>query len=326
MKRFCTILALAAMLVLPLPGCGKQEDTSSSATAGGGMKLGLGCVAALAMDGTEKTAVKATAAAVLLDKDGVIRRCRLDETEFSIALEGGRTVEPTGWQTKGEQGAAYKPTDRDTGGSGELSSPWQEQARAFCAYVEGKTAGEVSGIAATDGKSSEIAGCDLIITDFIKAVRKAADMATEQTQAAAADTLQLALTAGRAEGATAAAPQYDVELSAVSLDTQKRITGCYADTLQVKLKVEENTFAMTAGDVSTKRDMGDAYGMKAASGIKKEWYEQAAAFDAYAVGKTAAELAAVKLDGEGKTDAITGCTVAVSGLVKNTVKAAGMAG
>ena len=84
----------------------------------------------------------------------------------------------------------------------------------------------MSGIAATDGKSSEIAGCDLIITDFIKAVRKAADMATEQAQAAAADTLQLALTAGRAESTTAAAPQYEVELSAVSQPSEIPITGC----------------------------------------------------------------------------------------------------
>jgi hypothetical protein len=74
--------------------------------------------------------------------------------------------------------------------------------------------------------------------------------------------------------------------------------------------------------MDTKRGKGDAYGMKAASSIKKEWYEQADAFDSYAVGKTAAELAKLSVGGDGKTDAVSGCTMAISGMHKNAVKAA----
>jgi hypothetical protein len=41
--------------------------------------------------------------------------------------------------------------------------------------------------------------------------------------------------------------------------------------------------------------LGDAYGMKASSGIKKEWNEQAAAFAQYAVGKTVADIKGISL-------------------------------
>ena len=43
-------------------------------------------------------------------------------------------------------------------------------------------------------------------------------------------------------------------------------------------------------EVASKNELGDAYGMKTASSIGKEWNEQAAAYAAYAVGKTADEV------------------------------------
>ena len=78
----------------------------------------------------------------------------------------------------------------------------------------------------------------------------------------------------------------------------------------------------TATAIQTKNEKGDAYGMKAYAGSAKEWYEQADAFDAYAVGKTAEELMKLSVGSDGKTDAISGCTMAISGMLKNAVKAA----
>ena len=53
-------------------------------------------------------------------------------------------------------------------------------------------------------------------------------------------------------------------------------------------------------------------------GVVKEWNEQAAAFDAACVGKTAVEIEAlVGADGYGVADLQTaGCTMAVSGFAK----------
>ena len=94
------------------------------------------------------------------------------------------------------------------------------------------------------------------------------------------------------------------------------------DAAEVKLTIEDSVFATAAGAMHSKRAMGDTYGMKQASPIKKEWYEQADAFDAYAVGKTAAELQKTALTDDGKTDAISTCTISIDAMLKNAVKAA----
>ena len=63
--------------------------------------------------------------------------------------------------------------------------------------------------------------------------------------------------------------------------------------------------------------------MKGASPIGKEWYEQAAAFEKFAVGKTADELAAAVGEDGYPTDAdlSAGCTIIVNAIVDNVVKA-----
>lgn len=39
--------------------------------------------------------------------------------------------------------------------------------------------------------------------------------------------------------------------------------------------------------------LGDAYGMKSASSMEKEWYEQADAIEEYITGKTAEEISGI---------------------------------
>ena len=59
-------------------------------------------------------------------------------------------------------------------------------------------------------------------------------------------------------------------------------------------------------------------------GTVKEWFEQAAAFDAACKGKTAAEISALAVEtGYGVEDLQTaGCTINVSNMIKAAVKAA----
>ena len=61
--------------------------------------------------------------------------------------------------------------------------------------------------------------------------------------------------------------------------------------------------------------------MKGASSLKKEWYEQADAFDSWCAGKTTAQLEGATPDAAGKIDGISGCTITVSGMWKNLLKA-----
>lgn len=322
MKKLSVFLC-CALLALCLAACGKQEETPAgdTGTPQGDRKIGVGHVSSLMMDGTDKTRVKSTVAAVVLDKDGRIVSCELDELDFMVTLSGGAPQSVSDLTTKGEKEDAYIPTKEDIGADEGLTTPWHEQVDAFCDYAEGKMVGELTGLATTDGKSTEIEGCDLVVTDFIQAVSHAA--ATAKTHAmAAGDDLELAITAIPGDSTTNDKVQYTIEMAAVALDDKDAITGCMTDTLDAKLTIQNGVFTTVSGPVESKRDAGDAYGMKEASGIKREWYEQADAFDTYVRGKTAAQLADMKLGTDGKTDAISGCTISVTSMLKNVVKAA----
>lgn len=318
MKRWCIGL-LAALLLFGLTACGGKDTggTSLDGTAAD-TRLGLGCVASRMMEEDNRTRIKITAAAVALDKDGRIQDCRVEETEYQVSADG-KPQDAAALVAKGEQGDAYGLTKEDTGGASELKTSWKQQAHAFSAFVRGKTAGEVSGIAATDGKSAEIEGCDLVITDFIEAVRKAADGA-KSAAVGTGDELRLVMTTAKNDESTEAAPQFDTELAAATVNGGK-VTACMTDTLQAKLTVEDGKFTTMSGAMDTKRMLGDGYGMKGASSMKKEWYEQADAFDRWCVGKSEAELSGLKPDASGKVDGISGCTIGVSGMLNAVIKA-----
>ncbi len=301
MKKFVS-LALVLLMLVSLAACGGSEDKTPATQTGTGHKLGLGSVNAVTLEGTDKSVVKTTVAGVLLDKDGKIVDCEIEEAEIPVSLVVGEVQLPATLDNKNDDA-------------------WESQVEAFCDYVEGKTGAEVSAIAATDGKSSEIAGCDLVITDFILAVRRAADAAKEKASAKE-DDLSLAVTVAKSYESTDAKPKFDVEMAVVTLAENDTITGCVTDSASATLAVEAGAFSHEAGAFGTKREAGDAYGMKAASSIQKEWYEQADVLDAFAVGKTADALVSTKVAADGKTDAIAGCTMAISGMLKNAVKAA----
>lgn len=100
--------------------------------------------------------------------------------------------------------------------------------------------------------------------------------------------------------------QANIALVAVTVGEDGVIDSCVIDTIQSKIKFDA-TGALTtdlAATFPSKNELGDEYGMRKASGISKEWNEQAAAFAEYAVGKTVAELKGVAVNEKGApTDA-----------------------
>ena len=125
-----------------------------------------------------------------------------------------------------------------------------------------------------------------------------------------------------ADGAVQVYPMY----AAVMVDMDGKIVKCVIDSYQGKVTFDATgkiTSDVTAPIVS-KNVKGDAYGMKSASGIGKEWYEEAAAFADYCVGLTAEEVAAIPMDESGHAtgeDVRAGATITISPLVKAVVAA-----
>lgn len=92
-----------------------------------------------------------------------------------------------------------------------------------------------------------------------------------------------------------------VATAVVYVDESGMIKSVFLDTTYSK----SNT-------LTTKKTLGEAYGMKANSEVEKEWYEQVNLIEAKVIENQ--DLSFITLDDEGKTDSIAGVTMKVSAL------------
>ena len=112
--------------------------------------------------------------------------------------------------------------------------------------------------------------------------------AAEEPAAAATHKLGMGVVVSTDSTADANA-QVDATVAAVVVDANGVIEACAIDCAQNKMDVTEGTVD-TAKTFLSKMELGDDYNMVKFSGCTYEWYEQAAAFAAYCVGKTAADI------------------------------------
>ena len=95
----------------------------------------------------------------------------------------------------------------------------------------------------------------------------------------------------------AGAAQVNTTVCSVLLDEQGKILNVTWDVQQTKIQfsLEGKPVELPAPEkLLTKLEKGDAYGMRNASAIGKEWFEQIAAFADYCVGKTVEEVLAIE--------------------------------
>lgn len=93
---------------------------------------------------------------------------------------------------------------------------------------------------------------------------------------------------------------------ALVTDADGKIVAARFDSVQPKIAINADKTDMVAVDrVDTKVELGDAY-----TGMSDSWKDEAAAFEAFLVGKTAAEIAALEfvVDGE-DAGLVAGCTM-----------------
>jgi uncharacterized protein YuzE len=100
-----------------------------------------------------------------------------------------------------------------------------------------------------------------------------------------------------AQGDSTAVGQIDSIIAAALFDKDGKVVKVDIDTAQSKVNFDKNmkvTSDKTA-EVKTKKELGDKYGMRKASSIGKEWYEQIAELEKWMVGKTVDEIKAMKV-------------------------------
>lgn len=93
------------------------------------------------------------------------------------------------------------------------------------------------------------------------------------------------------------AAQVDTVMAAVTVDGSGKIVKVTIDTAQTKVSfsADGKITADKAAELKTKVEAGNAYGMKKASSIGKEWYEQIADLEKWMVGKTIEQVKAMKV-------------------------------
>ena len=111
--------------------------------------------------------------------------------------------------------------------------------------------------------------------------------------------LGMGVVVSTASSTNAKTAQVDATVAAVVLDSEGKIVSCRIDVAQNKVAVSETGEVTVPEKFETKMELGDRYGMAGKvdndnNGVKLEWYAQTKAFEAYVVGMTGTEVAAIE--------------------------------
>ncbi len=343
MRRILSIALTLAVMMAFLPGCsGRPAVTpppgepgqsvpngpanSPGSGEGGAVKTGLSIYTSLAnsqnasVDWDGSAVLDITLVAVTVDDGGVIHSCVIDQIKPQITFDsaGRLTTDPaTVFASKRELGEAYGMKEASS-----IGQEWYQQAQAMADYAVGKTVAQLKGLAVDQrGVPTEAdlaASVTISIADFVSGIETAVNQA-QHLGAQRGERLTLAASTDISGSQDASAgheglAQTQVTGAAVTFSGET-ITSCVIDGVQADVNFSGEGAITT--DLSlpqrSKNQLGDAYGMKGASPIGKEWYEQAAAFGAYVRGKTAQQVSAIAVDeGSRPADADLSASVTIS--------------
>jgi len=324
MKRFLLIFLAAAAAVF-LFACGKKDDTESSSTPQSSTpqsstptepkpeekaKMGLSLWAEngaffSAEEEEEGTAsVKLFAAAVVLRPDGRLESCRIDEAECKASFDKAGVLGelPESFSTKMQLGSDYGMK-----AASGIDKEWNEQVAFLEEHLNGKSLEEVKSIAVDDSgyptDEALTAGCTVKVDGYLRGVAAAMEAAEELT-GDPTDELTLGVTVKVKDSYDASEDgdgraAFSLTAAAVTMGKNGKIADCKVDELEAGFTVTmEGVPTESEGETRSKKALGDSYGMKAASGIGKEWYEQAKGFEEYAKNKTPFEVSTIAADEE----------------------------
>lgn len=276
--------------------------------------------------------VDSVVVAVTVDNEGKIVKAAIDtaQTKINFSTEGKITTDKASeFKSKQELGTEYGISKVS-----KIGKEWNEQANALAEYVIGKTVEEIKGIAVTeDGVPTDAdlaASVSIKIGGYIDGIEKAVANA-QDLGAKSSDKLGLGVSTSIAKSKDAAADAEGVAqaysyYTATTFDADGKITSCSIEASQsnVNFTTEGKITTDLTAPLKSKVELGDEYGMKKASKIGKEWYEQSDAFSKYVVGKTVEEVEGIAVDADGHTtdaDLMASVTVGI-GEFQETIKKA----
>lgn len=334
MKKFlvlslCLLMAFSTVLV----GCAVKDDTSdnegndidSAVKFGSALYVSAPSVTDATEDKNGSGKLDVTLAALTVDADGKIVACALDTASNTVNFTAdGKAIANDEFLTKYELGADYNMV-----AYGGATKEWFEQADAFETLVVGKTIDQVKSLVADANKGTDEvinAGCTIMIHEFVGAIEKAYNAANVQISADA----DLKANIATEQTCTDATEEKDgsnkiaVNVFGAAVDADGKVLASSSDCVEVSFTFDAHGLSTldTTKEILSKKEQGTNYNMVTYGGATKEWFEQAAAFDAACTGKSIEEIAGlVAEDGKGVSDLQNaGCTIYVTGFVKAATK------
>lgn len=330
MKRILSMVLIMSLTVFAFAGCSQKPAETTEETPAvteSAVKTGLAVISSVdksvdAGDEDGLAQVDSVAVAVMVDADGKILKAEIDsaQTKVNFSKEGKITTDKAAEiKSKQELGTEYGLAKASS-----IGKDWSEQANAFETFVEGKTVEEIKTFSLDEEThltdADMTASVTIKVGSYIEAIEKA--VANAQNYGAnATDKLGLGLqtTIEKSSDFNAAdskdgLAQVYTYYTASTFAEDGIITSSIIDASQTNINFDATgkiTTDLTAA-LQSKNELGDAYGMKSASSIGKEWNEQADAFSKYVVGKTAEEVNGIAVDADGHaTDADVTASVTV---------------
>ena len=344
MKKLLAVL-LTVFMVFGLVACSNNTTTdepvntpttTDTTDSTNELTVGLGSVTSVknteaTEDAAAKTQYNTTYAMVVLNADGTIAQVKVDVAQNTISFEGEVATETP---TKYEKKEAYGMQPASSLEKGE----WYQQIEAFEAWCVGKTVADITGAEVAvqgnghgDSPVDLATSCTMSTGDFVAAIEKAAANAVSANGATTfgvSSVTSLKLTPAT-DDATAKT-QADTTMSVVGLDGET-VKVVITDVAQNKSSLDENG-APVGEAAPTKLEKQYDYGMAGASSLEKgEWFEQIAAYNAWCVDKTVADITGAEVavqgngHGDSPVDLATSCTMSTGDFTAALVKAAAVA-
>ena len=322
MKFNRLLLTTGLVLAGSLVGCGSTEAE---------VQVGTGYVASFSDSTLNETLVS------VVMKDGKVLKADVDVLQIKLAAEEAEVTE------KNETKAAFAYSALDVrskvekgdyyGMSKAGKTEYYKQIENLETALVGKTADEV----ANAEEKSGFTGVSISTVDhkaaFAKAVKNAKTVKVADYNALK---LGVAFYVGTKASTVVKTKNFEFAVDfASSLTDGTNVLASYVDNLTVPVNAElvpateegkkdtyktvlaSGTKYVVDGVLTSKRDLGSAYGMKQYGGTY-EWNEQAAAFDAYFETKTIKELT----DLTAEKGSITGTSITPNNTVAAAKKAA----
>ncbi|HHY75453.1 MAG TPA: hypothetical protein GX500_01570 [Firmicutes bacterium] len=326
MRKTVTSLVVLVLMLVMLAGCSggtqnTEPQTPPASSTPKVAKIGLGHITTIEKstdlevdaDGNVKAPVgqvDTVIVAAAFDAEGKVVQVTIDTSQSKVAFDKDLQL-TTDITVPGETKTELK----DRYGMKRVSSigkEWYEQAAELEKWMIGKTVDEIKAMKTKQRDESHPAVPDvpeltslvtITVQDYIAALEEAYKNAVEVPEGGAkfglGHVVDLASSKGysNVDGTeTLPLAQVNTTIAATLFDKDGKVLRTVIDTCQTKVTFDKDgkvTSDKTA-ELKSKVELGDGYGMKRASSIGKEWFEQIAELEKWMAGKTVSEIKAMK--------------------------------